>query len=160
MKKDKGFSLITLIITVIVIIIIVSIGTYNGINLVNETKRKDAEDRLRIICSAILKDDTFLNSSGETQLSRADFDYMDLLNYYDEENVVTVEKEVIDKKNELDVVIMKTIKYELVMTNLKSGNSYSYPFDYSVHTDKYNYDVSFNEEKGVNRPVIVNGMTA
>lgn len=88
MKNNKGISLITLLITVIVMIIIVSMVTYNGINLINDAKQKDAQDRLKVICSAILKDDTFLEFSGDNEitLDKSDFDYMDILKYYDRRN--------------------------------------------------------------------------
>lgn len=156
MRNNKGVSLITLLVTVIVMIIIVSIISYNGVNMVNDARAKDAEDKLRVICSSILKDDTFLNFSGDTEvvLNEADFDYMDLRRFYDEDYIVKV------VKDELDVESTKTITYTLTMTNTETLDEYTYTFDYNIHADKYNYDINFNEAKGVNRPIIVEGMTA
>ena len=156
MKNEKGISLMTLLITVIVLIILSSISIYNGINLVNDTRKKDAEDKLKVICSAILKDDTFLNFSGDTEvtLTEADFDYMDLLRYYDEDYEVKVIKaESINGDN-------RNVTYTLDMKNLNTSDEYSYTFDYNVYTEKYNYNVSFDEANGVNRPIIIAGMTA
>ena len=91
MKNNKGISLITLLVTVIVIIIIASISVYNGANVVRDARKKDAEDRLRTICSAIFKDDSFLNFNDDdlAELTEDDFDYMDLLKYYDTDYDVT-----------------------------------------------------------------------
>ena len=77
----------TLLVTVIVIIIISSISVYNGINLLKDARQKDAEDRLKAICSAILKDDSFLefNGGNTIELTEDHFDYMDLIKYYDKE---------------------------------------------------------------------------
>lgn len=158
MKNEKGISLITLLITVIVLIIISSISIYNGVNTINDTRKKDAEDKLKVICSAILKDDTFLNFSGGNQitLSEADFDYMDLLKYYDEEYVLKI------TKNEVQIdEISKKTTYELELSNKNDASQiYTYNFDYSMYTEKYNYNVSFDEAKGVNRPIIIQGMKA
>ena len=94
MKNNRGVSLITLLVTVIVIIIIVSITAFNGVNMIDDTRAKDAEDKLRIICTAILKDDDFLDFSGDEEitLNEADFDYMDLLKYYNEDHIVRVKR--------------------------------------------------------------------
>ena len=158
MKNDKGISLITLLITVIVIIIISSMTIYNGINTVNDTRKKDAEDKLKIICSALLKDDTFLDFSGDTEitLTEADFDYMDLLKYYDDDYTLKL------KKNEMaSGDTSKTTTYELTLSHKTDmSKTYSYTFDYSLYTEKYNYNVSFDETNGVNRPILIQGMTA
>ena len=94
MKNNKGISLITLLVTVIVIIIISSISVYNGANVVRDARKKDAEDRLRTICSAIFKDDSFLNFNDDdlAELTEDDFDYMDLLKYYDTDYDVKIRK--------------------------------------------------------------------
>lgn len=156
MKNNKGISLITLLVTIIVIIIIVSIVAFNGVNMIDDAKNKDAEDKLRIICSAILKDDDFLKFSGDEEvvLNESDFDYMDLMKYYNEDHIVRI------KKIEKQVDTTKNIEYTLFLTDTENSKEYSYTFDYSLHKDKYNYDISFDDSKGVNRPIVVEGMTA
>lgn len=156
MKNNKGISLITLLVTVIVIIIISSISVYNGANVVRDARKKDAEDRLRTICSAIFKDDSFLNFNDDdlAELTEDDFDYMDLLKYYDTDYDVTV------KKIESGDEDKKEIIYELTMKKKDSDTQYEYSANYTVSKEKYNYNVNFDEENGVNRPILVSGMTA
>ena len=156
MKNNKGISLITLLVTVIVIIIIASISVYNGANVVRDARKKDAEDRLRTICSAIFKDDSFLNFNDDdlAELTEDDFDYMDLLKYYDTDYDVTV------KKIESGDEDKKEIIYELTMKKKDSDTQYEYSANYTVSKEKYNYNVNFDEENGVNRPILVSGMTA
>lgn len=156
MKNNKGISLITLLVTVIVIIIIASISVYSGANVVRDARKKDAEDRLRTICSAIFKDDSFLNFNDDdlAELTEDDFDYMDLLKYYDTDYDVTV------KKIESGDEDKKEIIYELTMKKKDSDTQYEYSANYTVSKEKYNYNVNFDEENGVNRPILVSGMTA
>ncbi len=156
MKKNRGISLITLLITIIVIIIISSISVYNGVNLIKDARKKDAEVKLKTICSAIFKDDTFLDFDVDNtaELSERDYDYMDLLKYYDEDYLVSVKKtESGDGEN-------KTIIYDLTMKEKDSTTTYEYSADYVLSTEKYNYTVSFDEEAGVNRPIVSKNMTA
>lgn len=156
MKKNSGISLITLLVTVIVMIVISSISIYNGANVIKDARKKDAEDRLKTICSAIFKDDSFLNFNADNlaELTEDDFDYMDLLKYYDEEYSVTIKKSESGDSNK------KTIFYELTMKNKKTNDEYSYLADYTLSKEKQNYNVNFDEANGVNRPIIVSGMTA
>lgn len=153
MKNNKGISLITLLVTVIVLIIISSVTVYNGINMVGDAKKKEANDKLKTICSSILKDDSFLES-GDTFLDRDDFDRMDLLRIYDNEKEYKVKKSIADSGD------TKVVSYKLSMLDIKSSNEYSYEFSYNLNKYKYNYNVSFDESKGVNRPIIIDGMTA
>lgn len=154
MKNNKGISLITLLITIIVIIIISSLSIYNGVNLIKDARRKDAEDRLKSICSAIFKDDTFLEFNAENmrELTREDYDYMDLLKFYDDSYSVVV------KKIESGDVNTKTIIYELSLKQKDSNIMYLYSGDYTLSAEKYNYHINFDEASGVNRPIVVDGM--
>ena len=156
MKNNKGISLITLLVTVIVIIIIASISVYNGANVVRDARKKDAEDRLRTICSAIFKDDSFLNFNDDdlAELTEDDFDYMDLLKYYDTDYDVTVKKIQSGDEDKKEII------YELTMKKKDSDTQYEYSANYTVSKEKYNYNVNFDEENGVNRPILVSGMTA
>lgn len=154
MKNNKGISLITLLITVIILIIISSISIYNGINMIHDTRKKAAEDKLKVICSAILKDDSFLNfgEGSEVALSENDFDYMDLLKYYDENHELKV------LKNELGSGDTTVITYTLNMKDNTNSKEYQYTFDYIEYAEKYNYNIEFDEANGVNRPIVVKGM--
>ena len=107
-----------------------------------------------MICGAILKDDTFLES-GDTYLDKADFDRMDLLKIYDEEKEIKVTKNIYDSGD------TKVVAYKLFMKDKKtSGDNYIYEFSYQLNKSKYNYNVSFDETKGVNRPILIEGMKA
>ncbi len=157
MKNNKGISLIALLVTIIVIIIMSSITIYNGSNMIKDARKKSSEDRLKTICSAILKDDTFLDFSGDSEitLNESDFDYMDLLKYYDTDYTFLVKKEEAVSENQ------KQIKYTLEMQkNSDANEKYSYSFNYVLSNEKYNYNVSFDEENGVNRPIVIDGMVA
>lgn len=157
MKNNKGISLIALLVTIIVIIIMSSITIYNGSNMIKDARKKSAEDRLKTMCSAILKDDSFLNFSGDNEvvLSEADFDYMDLLKYYDTDYTFLVKKEENILENQ------KQVKYFLEMQkNSDATEKYTYSFNYVLSNEKYNYTISFDEENGVNRPLVIDGMIA
>lgn len=155
MKNEKGISLITLLITVIVIVIISSISIYNGVNTINDTKRKDLEDRLVIIGNAILKDDTFLNFSGDPEIvleQEEDYINMGLRNYYELGDVLTVRKDEIHSGDNTIIEYTLTLK--------KDNMEGNYSFNYNLYNEKFNYNVSFDETKGVNRPIIIQGMKA
>lgn len=156
MKNNKGISLMTLLVTVIVIIIISSISVYNGINLLKDARQKDAEDRLKAICSAILKDDSFLefNGGNTVELTEDHFDYMDLTKYYDNDFAVIVQK------IESGDVNHKVMIYDLVMKEKDSSTQYEYSIEYTMNIEKYNYTPDFDTTNGVNRPIVVEGMTA
>ena len=86
MKNSKGISVIALVITVIVIIIITSITVYTGIDMISDARKKDATDRLKVICTAIRKDEGLFNmESGEAILAEQDYTNLDLADYYDED---------------------------------------------------------------------------
>lgn len=154
MKNNKGISLITLLVTVIVIIIISSMSIYNGVNLIKDAKRKDAEDRLKAICSAVFKDDTFLDFNDENmhELTEEDFDYMDLLKYYDTDYSIVIKKLESGDSNQ------KKITYEFTMQEKDSTTQYIYSGDYIMTAEKYNYNIDFDEANGVNRPIITGDM--
>ena len=53
MKKCKGISLISLIITIIVLILITSITLYTGGNMIDQSRVRNARDRLLTVATAI-----------------------------------------------------------------------------------------------------------
>jgi hypothetical protein len=122
--------------------------------MIQDTRKKAAEDKLKVICSAILKDDSFLNfgEGSEVALSENDFDYMDLLKYYDENHELKV------LKNELGSGDTTVITYTLNLKDNTNSKEYQYTFDYIEYAEKYNYNIEFDEANGVNRPIVVDGM--
>lgn len=157
MKSSRGISVIALVITVIVIVIITSITTYTGINMISDTRKKDATDKLKVICNALRKDDSFLNfDTGEKILTEQDFINLDLDDYYDEKYPVKLTKSTIETLTDT------TRQYSLDMykgedrTNPYATES----FDIVKSVEKNVYEALFNEIKGVNRPVLTDGMYA
>ena len=53
MKKNKGISVIALIITIIVLILIASITIYTGGNMIEQSRIRTAKDRLDTVAKAI-----------------------------------------------------------------------------------------------------------
>ena len=51
--NNKGISVISLVITIIVLILITSVTVYNGMNVIEKTKKKSATDRLMTVAVAI-----------------------------------------------------------------------------------------------------------
>ena len=93
MRNDRGISVLALAVTVLVMLIITSITAYNGIAVINDARMKEATDKLSIICSALRKDDSFLDiTSGEAVLTEQDYISLDLEEYYDEDYPVLMEK--------------------------------------------------------------------
>ncbi len=162
--KNRGISLITLLITVIVMLVLASISTYTGVNMIADAKESSAKDKLKTICSAILKNDSFLSfgagEPGEQELSLADFEFMNLKNDYDEESVVTVARDVNSTTDASGRIMNRKYLYTLTLTDTKSHKTYEYQFDYSVANNRYHYDVVFDESNGINRPIVMESMVA
>lgn len=157
MKNERGITVLTLAITIIVMIIITSITVYNGVNVLNDARKKEATDKLSTICNSLRKDDSFLNfSSGETVLTEQDYMALDLREFYDEDYPVLLKKTFVDGDT------TKTTKYVLNMyedENLKKLYV-SQEFSFERSLEKNIYKPSFDERKGVNRPILLDGMYA
>ena len=154
MKNNKGISILALIITIIVIIIITSITVYNGIDSLESAREKSAKDTLKVICNALTKDDSFLffDESGDAILSEQDLKSLDLENYYDEDVIFIInKKEVVEEK-------AIYIKYELSSENIQTGKKYTHSYSYNVKNELTNYNVVFDEEEGINMPIVLQGM--
>ena len=156
MKNNRGISVLALVITVVVIIIIASITTYTGVNMIADARKKAAEDKLSVIADALRRTDSVLRDiSSETELEEEDFAALDLRDYYDDNYSVKVSKNVTvnDEKSQET--------YTLKMYKKADGSEYVKK-DYTVieNFDKKIYTVSFDETKGVNRPMLSSKMTA
>ena len=157
MKNSKGISVIALVITVIVIIIITSITVYTGIDMISDARKKDATDRLKVICTAIRKDEGLFNmESGEAILAEQDYTNLDLADYYDEDYPVYL----VTTTTKLDNQTTK--KYTLNMYKGEDKSEiYATEFIEIIRkTEKNVYSISFDENKGVNRPLLFDDMYA
>lgn len=157
MRSDRGISVLALAITVIVMLIITSITTYNGLAVIKDARLKDATDKLSIICSSLRKDDSFLGiTSGETVLTEQDYTSLDLKEYYDEDYPVLLEKSYsLEPTREITKYVLKMYDGDdLVELYAKDE------FIIEKALEKNTYGISFDENKGVNRPILLDGMHA
>ena len=157
MKSERGISVLALAITVIVILIITSITTYNGINVVKDARKKDATDKLSIICNSLRKDDGFLDfSSGEAVLTERDYISLDLKEYYDEDYPIVVQKTfTIEPTRKVTRYVLKMFD-GIELTELYANEE----FTIEKALEKNTYGVSFDEIKNVNRPILLDDMHA
>lgn len=156
MKKNKGITMIALIITIIVIILIASITISNGLNTLDSVRKKNIDDTANAIYDALLTDDTFLDFSPgyEDTLDENDFGYMNLKKMYDEKIKVYVTKVIIASGDKFITT------YELRINDTKKDKEYTYNYDYTYTNEKYNYSVVFDTRNEVNMPIVLNGMIA
>lgn len=154
MKNSKGVSVISLVITVVVIIIITSITTYTGIGAISSARKKSAVDKLDVICNAIRRNDELLNIDVEqpVQLDYDELRKLDLENYYDEKYPVYLTKETNDSDSKVENV------YTLRMYDSKNNIYANTNFTVTRVLEKNIVEISFDEEKGVNRPLIYKDM--
>ena len=157
MRSDRGISVLALAVTVIVILIITSITTYNGITIIKDARVKDATDKLAVICSSLRKDDSFLDiTSGETILTETDYIALDLKEYYDEEYPVLLEKYyTLEPTKEVTKYVLKMFDGD-DLVDLYAKDE----FIIENALEKNTYGISFDETKGVNRPILLDGMHA
>ena len=157
MRSDRGISVLALAVTVIVMLIITSITAYNGIAVIKDARIKDATDKLSIISSSLRKDDSFLGiTSGEAVLTQQDYISLDLEEFYDEDYPVLLEKSyTLEPTKEITKYVLKMFDGdELIELYAKSEFLIEKPLE------KNTYGISFDETKGVNRPILLDGMYA
>ncbi len=157
MKSERGISVLALAITVIVMLIITSITAYNGIAVIKDARMKDATDKLSIISSSLRKDDSFLGiTSGEAVLTQQDYIALDLEEYYDEDYPVLLEKSyTLEPTKEITKYVLKMFDGDDLI-ELYAENE----FVVEKPLEKNTYGVSFDETKGINRPILLDGMHA
>lgn len=157
MKSERGISVLALAITVIVMLIITSITAYNGIAVIKDARMKDATDKLSIISSSLRKDDSFLGiTSGEAVLTEQDYIALDLEEYYDEDYPVLLEKSyTLEPTKEVTKYVLKMFDGDDLIELYAEDE-----FLIEKPLEKNTYGVSFDETKGVNRPILLDGMHA
>ena len=144
MKNQKGISLITLLITIIVMLVIASIATYNGINSINLARETSAKDELKAICSAILKNGEALDftESDTIILTAADFASLELPKYYNEEQVVRVEKKPI-YGTPIDASYQGTL------------DDYEQVYDLTFDPSTFDYELSLEDSKTKKKDTLI-----
>ena len=157
MRSDRGISVLALAVTVIVMLIITSITAYNGISVIKDARLKDATDKLSVICSSLRKDDSFLGiTSGEAVLTQQDYIALDLEEYYDEDYPVLMEKTYsLEPTSEVTKYVLKMYDGD-DLTELYAQDE----FIIEKPLEKNTYGISFDEIRGVNRPILLDGMYA
>lgn len=158
MNFSKGISLISLVITIIVILVITSVTVYTGIDLITDARKKDAEDKLKVICNSLRKDDSFIyeETLENMQLTEQDYITLDLKEYYDEDYPVYLNKAV--SKTDTETRVTYTL-------NMYKGDNTSkiyatVSFEIPDVIEKHTYEADFNDKAGVNRPLIMDNMIA
>jgi hypothetical protein len=154
MKNSKGISVISLVVTVVAIIIITSITTYTGIGAISSARKKSAVDKLDVICNAIRRNDELLDVEAEqaVQLDYEELKKLDLESYYDEKYPIYLTKEVNNSTSKVENI------YTLRMYDNKNNVYANTNFTVTKVLEKNIIEVSFDEEKGVNRPLIYKNM--
>lgn len=161
MTKQRGISLIALIITIIVILLISSITIYTGINMIDKGKEAATIDKLKVIYKAILKDGDKIGLGDEVtnvnqkELTIEDYEILGInTKSYDSRYPVYVSKSVIELENR-----EKNITY-LLSTPRKPGSNeyYEYMQIYNKKGISNTTKVEFDESRGVNRPQLSNDM--
>lgn len=160
MYKNQGISMITLIITIIVIILIASITIYSGLNTVDDVRLKSAKDTTNAIYLALIANESIIPSGIEADKFVADYDNLTNKNFTDKD----FELMGLDySTNDCTVTLNKslsgdgvTLIYSFTYSD-NNGHIYS-DLIYQNYKDVANLNstFSFDEQKGVNRPVISN----
>lgn len=158
MNKNQGISMITLIITIIVIILIASITIYSGLNTIEDVRLKSARDTTNAIYLALISNENLVSSGIEADKSIADYDNLTNKNFTNKD----FELMGLDySTDDCTVVLNKslsgdgvTLIYNFTYSD-NAGHTYS-DLIYQSYKNISNINswVSFDEQKGVNRPVI------
>ena len=169
--KNKGISLITLIITIIVIILIASITIYTGGNMVNQSRIKTAEDRMKTVANAIASHEKELgfadtvvgNESGEYRLLGADdYKLMGLEDYTNAENMppIYVYKSADSINSNKKEYKLKTPKIVKINSPYTEEDFVEITHTFYDGTHRENIKIEFDTVKGVNRPLLTEDMMA
>lgn len=168
MNNKNGISVISLIITIIVLILITSITLYTGGNMVDQSRIRAAKDRLEMVANAIVSHEEELGfksivigteEEGYRLLGERDYELMGLSDLANNDQIPPIYiKKSGDNfygKKEYNLKTPKSIK-----TNQKYKES---DYVYLTHTFfdgtyRENLKVEFDLAKGVNRPLLINGM--
>lgn len=161
MIREKGISLIAIIITILVILIISSITIYTGLNMIDKTKEKAALEKMKVIYDAIIRDELAINMSEDSIVDRVlninDYEILGLdTKTYNNDIQVIVNKSTINNGD-----FTKTIIYYFQIAKNKDLNSYyEYTNSYSRNIGVYVPAPRFDTAKGVNMPQLSADMIA
>lgn len=161
MKKNRGITIITLVITIIVIVLISSITIYSGINAIDSIRKKGALNNTNAIYLALIANDNIIPSdnypelklsectttAGE-RLSNEDFKLLGL-DYTTDDCTVTF-----DKIQSGEYTVIYTFTYTDNLKNTYSDIQYSYEKEKPKTTSVPEFD----NVNMVNRPVLNYGM--
>ena len=170
--NKKGVAVISLVIMIIVIVLITSITVYNGISIVDNSRKKATDDRLMTIAVAIVAHEKELGygdnvySTNDTsvpeedryvEISSGDYVIMGLEEYKNTANYppTFVYKMTEDKKRIYKLRTPVTVKKSGVYEE-KDFASYTYQY-YDALVEE-NYKIEFDSYKGVNRPLLTKDM--
>lgn len=167
--KNKGISMIALIVTIIVLILITSITVYTGGNMLEQARVKSATDRLMTVANAIASHEEELGFSdivvgtpqGDYRLLGAD-DY-EIMGLEDYKNDAQMPPIYVYKSG--DSVISNKKIYELKTPKVINSKSEYKEEDFVriTHTfydgsNRKNLKIEFDTVKGVNRPLLTDDM--
>jgi len=171
MKRNKGISVIALIITIIVLILIASITIYTGGNMIEQSRIRTANDRMSTVATAIASHEEELGFadvvvgtvSGDYRLLGIDdYEIMGLEDYKNDKQMppIYVFKSGDNTNTNEKVYKLKTPK--IVRTNSAyQEKDYVYQtYTFYDGTNHQNIKVEFDTVKGVNRPLLTEDMMA
>lgn len=175
MKNKNGISLIALIVTIIVLILISSITIYTGGNMLDQSRIRNAKDRMMTVANAIATHEEALgfadivvgSPSGDYRLLGVDdYEIMGLTDFKNESHmppiyvyktVHSVDPSNPDKKTKKEYKF-KTPKIVKSDEKYKEEDFVEYTHTFYDDSNRENLKIEFDTAKGVNRPLITEDM--
>lgn len=171
MNNKKGISLIALIVTIIVLILISSITIYTGGNMIDQSRIRNAKDRMMMVANAIASyeeelgfSDIVVGSvSGDYRLlGPEEYAIMGLNDFTNETQMPPIY--VFKSGDSLDST-KKEYKLKTPKSVKKDAKYEEDDYVYLTHTfydsaNRENLKIEFDTVKGVNRPLLTEDMMA
>jgi len=169
MKNKNGISLIALIVTIIVLILISSITIYTGGNMMDQSRIKNANDRMMTVANAIASHEEELgfadivvgSLSGDYRLLGInDYKIMGLDDYTDQTQMppIYVYKSGDSINSNKKIYKLKTPKTLKTKTAYKDDDFVYLSYTFYDGTNRENLKIEFDAVKGVNRPILTEDM--
>lgn len=169
MKNKKGISLIALIVTIIVLILISSITIYTGGNMLEQSRIRNAKDRMMTVANAIASHEEELGFAdvvvgtpeGEYRLLGADdYEIMGLDDFKNDGQMPPIyvykSGDSIDAdKREYKLKTPKTVRVD---AEYDDDDFVEYTHTFYDGSNRENLKVEFDAAKGVNRPLLTEDM--
>ncbi len=167
--KNKGISMIALIVTIIVLVLITSITVYTGGNMLEQARVKGATDRLMTVANAIASHEEALGfadvvvggPSGDYRLlGLDDYEIMGLEDFKnsDEMPPIYVYKSGDSLNSSKKIYKLKTPKVVNVKSEYKDEDFVHITHTFYDGTNRTNVKIEFDSVKGVNRPLLTEDM--